>query len=134
MYTSEVNAMNTMDTGLHAQMSTTATRLITDIEAAARDGSWAATEISRLHMWLTAELLPWAKTWSVHLPHHVAGEVTRHMVTIAHLDAQLLGTAGKHAAHVALMLEDTISCLVDDIAQVTELRGATIPQQRDTVD
>jgi hypothetical protein len=61
----------------------------------------------------------------------VASEVTRHLVAIAHLDAQILGTAGKDAANIAWMLHDSITCLIGDIGLVAELRGANIPQQRD---
>lgn len=90
----------------------TAWRLTSTVREATADGSFGSAEISRMHMWVTADLVPWA----VESVEQVDDVAKRQALTIVaevkRLDAELSASIGTSAADIAEQLRRQGSALV----------------------
>lgn len=115
-----------------SMLSETVFRLARDVQSAAEDG-WAATETARLHAWVNAELVPWARAAARDLDPRERAAINPYIVQLGELDAQMLGTAGSPAAELADRLREVVDQLVDRVSQQARPVASVVPQQRDKV-
>ncbi|MFA7267191.1 MAG: hypothetical protein WC054_12850 [Candidatus Nanopelagicales bacterium] len=116
-----------------AGLSETASRLTRDVHHAVADGGWAAAEAGRLHTWVRAELVPWARSAVRDLEPRQRSVINPYLVQLENLDAQMLGTAGASAADLAYQLRITADRLVARVGTATTNAAKLVPQQRDNV-
>ncbi len=94
----------------------TAWRLTSTVREATADGSLGSAEISRMHMWVTADLVPWAIE-SVEQVDDVAKRQALAIVAeVKRLDAELSASIGTSAADIAEQLRKQGSALVRILA------------------
>lgn len=94
----------------------TAWRLTSTVREATADGSLGAAEISRMHLWVTADLVPWAIE-SIEQVDEVAKRQAMAIVAeVKRLDAQLSVSIGTPAADIAEQLRKQGSALVRILA------------------
>lgn len=115
------------------QVSRTVQRLTRDIHDAATEGDWAVSEVSRLHAWMLAEVVPWARSVANELDPPQRARVNQFLVDLADLDAIMLGTAGTAAADVADQVKQTIDRLVVRVGFGLTSTESLVPEQRDNV-
>lgn len=90
----------------------TAWRLTSTVREATADGALGSTEITRMHMWVTADLVPWALE-SVELVDEAAKrQATALIDEIRRLDSELSASIGEPAAEIAEQLRKTGSAIV----------------------
>lgn len=121
----------TIRTDYGSVLSETAFRLAREVGDAAKDGGWAATEAARLHAWVQADVVPWAKEATRDLDPRERASINPYIVAIAELDAQMLGTAGSSAAELADRLKSVVEQLVTRVRPQHANRAPVVPQQRD---
>lgn len=114
-----------------AGLSETAFRLTRDVHHAVADGGWAAAEAGRLHSWVRAELVPWARSAVRDLDARQRGAINPYLVQLDNLDAQMLGTAGASAAELAYQLRVVADRLVARVSSAPAAGAKLVPQQRD---
>ncbi len=113
------------------QLSETVHRLTRDVHEAVEDGGWAAAESGRLHAWVHAEVVPWARgaTLGLATPHCAA--INNYLNDLTRLDAQMLGTAGITAADIASQLKLAVDRLVERVRIGHAHSASQFPLQRD---
>jgi hypothetical protein len=94
-------------------LTTNLSRLVRQLEEAVEDGTWAVAEAALLHIWVRAELVPWATATINHLDPATRVALSPYFAELAALDVQLLGTAGRTAAELARQLEVVADKLVE---------------------
>ena len=106
-----------------AGLSETAFRLTRDVHHAVAAG--------RLHSWVRAELVPWARSAVRDLDARQRSAINPYLVQLDNLDAQMLGTAGASAAELAYQLRVVADRLVARVSTAPMTGAKLVPQQRD---
>lgn len=85
--------------------------LIRNVEDAVADGTWGASEAGSLHLWLRAELMPWAMN---ELRNHPHPEQLGHlMAQIVDLDSVILVAVGDELVQATRLIERAVHDLAD---------------------
>lgn len=98
-------------------VSQTAIRLTFKVREATNDGSLGSTEITQLHTWVTADLIPWAKSSADYVDDLTRSQVDALISELQELDAELSASIGSRAADIADRLRNTGSALVTTLVR-----------------
>ena len=90
----------------------TAWRLTKTVREATADGSLGSVEISHLHVWVTADLVPWAIESVEQVDDVAKGQALALVAEVKRLDSELSAAIGTQAADIADQLRQTGSAIV----------------------
>lgn len=88
--------------------------LVRNVEDAVTDGAWGASEAASLHLWLRAELMPWAMGELRTYPH--PERLGHLMAEIVDLDSVILVAVGEELVQATRLMERAVHDLADRLS------------------